>query len=146
MLNDWPAQKHNAGEEKPVKRVLQTSAVAGLALLAGFVVSWVWASSNNATRINHIVAMSWGDGKYGPGFYGAHVYLEPAANGYSVCARVYIGRGNNYFHDCGELGKVQSDSEAVARWGNIRWHEDGLHIGSETNEYFLARAKLESHR
>mgnify|MGYP001305539172 CR=1 FL=1 len=40
----------------------------------------------------------------------------------------------------------QTDSEAVTRWGTIDWREDGLHIGSGTNEYFLARAKIESHR
>ena len=90
--------------------------------------------------------MSWGDGKYGSAFYGAHVYLEPTSNGYSVQARVYIGRGNDYFHDCGELGTAQSDSEAVTKWGKIDWREDGLHIGNSTNEFFLPRAKLESYR
>ena len=90
--------------------------------------------------------MSWGDGKYGLSFYGAHVYLEPQSSGYSVRARVHIGRGNDYYHDCGTLGTVQTDAEAVARWGAIQWREDGLHIGSGTNHYFLARAEMESHR
>jgi len=90
--------------------------------------------------------MRWGDGKNGPSFYGAHVYLESRSSGYSVQARVYIGRGNDYFQDCGELGTVQTDAEAVARWGTIEWREDGLHIGSGTNQFFLARAKMESGR
>ena len=96
--------------------------------------------------MERVVAMSWGDGKYGSSFYGAHVYLDPQSSGYSVRARVFIGRGNNYFHDCSELGTVRTDAEAVARWGKIDWREDGLHIGSDTNHYFLARAKLQRHR
>jgi hypothetical protein len=90
--------------------------------------------------------MSWGDGTYGPAFYGAYVYLEPITTGYSVQARVYIGRGNDYFHDCGQLGTVQTAPEAVAQWGEISWREDGLHIGTGTNAYFLARSILEEHR
>ena len=129
-----------------MRRFVPFFAVAVVALLVGFVVGWIRASSVSATRLERVVAMSWGDGKYGPSFYGAHVYLEPQSGGYSVRARVYIGRGNDYFHDCGELGTVQTDSEAVARWGTINWREDGLHIGSGTNHYFLARAKMESHR
>ena len=129
-----------------MRRFVPFFAVAVVALLVGFIVGWIRASSVGATRLERVVAMSWGNGKYGPSFYGAHVYLEPASSGYSVRARVYIGRGNDYFHDCGELGTAQTDSEAVARWGTIDWREDGLHIGSGTNQYFLARAKIESHR
>ena len=93
-----------------------------------------------------LVAVNWGDGKYGKAFYGAYVTLEPLAAGYSVKAFVSIGRGNGMFHDCGELGRVATDTEAVAKWGKIEWLEDGLHIGTGTNAYFLPRAKLESHR
>jgi len=121
-------------------------AVAFIAALVGFGVGWVAASAKSATRLERVVAMSWDDGKYGSAFYGAHVYLEPVASGYSVRARVFIGRGNDYFHDCGELGRVATDADAVARWGRIEWREDGLHIGTGTNHYFLARAQLESHR
>ena len=99
--------------------------------------------------MQRVVAMSWGDGKCGPAFYGAHVYLEPQASGYSVQARVYIGRSTGFlthFHDCGELGRVRTDAEAVARWGKIEWREDGLHIGTGTNHFFMPRARLERHR
>ncbi len=129
-----------------MRRFVSFLAVAAVALLVGFVFGWIRAINVNATRLERVVAMSWGDGKYGPSFYGANVYLEPLSSGYSVRARVYIGRGNDYFHDCGVLGTVQSDSEAVARWGAIDWREDGLHIGSSTNHYFLPKATLESHR
>jgi hypothetical protein len=119
--------------------------------IVGYFVGWERGSSEGQRQLNQIVAMKWGDSsKYGPALYGAHVYLEPAgAGGYSVRARVHIGRGDgrvDYFHDCGELGTVQYDYEAVARWGTIDWRADGLHIGTGTNEYFLERAKIESHR
>ncbi len=115
-------------------------------VLVGFAGGWVWARKAGSTRLERVVAMRWGDGKYGPAFYGAHVYLEPKADAYSVRARVWIGRGNSYFHDCGELGMVRTDAEAVARSGNIDWREDGLHIGGGTNEYFLPRSRFENHR
>lgn len=129
-----------------MRKLAPLLAVAIVALLVGFVAGWLTASSNSATRLERVVAMSWGDGKYGPAFYGAHVFLEPQAGSYSVRARVFIGRGNDYFHDCGELGRVQTDVEAVARWGRIEWREDGLHIGTGTNHFFMPRAQLERHR
>jgi hypothetical protein len=115
---------------------------AFLGLLAG----WILANGVNETRLERIIAIKWGDGKYGPAFYGAHVYLEPAGGGYSVRACVYIGRGAQYFHDCGVLGTAKSDAEAVARWGAIDWRADGLRIGTGADEYFLPRAELENHR
>ena len=119
--------------------------VASVGFVA-FGIGWISAAVHFARRVDRIVAMSWGDGRYGPAFYGAQVYLEPLDSGYSVRALVHIGRGNDMFHDFGEIGRAQSDADAVARWGTIDWREDGLHIGSGTNEYFLPRAKVESHR
>lgn len=112
---------------------------------AGFCAGWIAANNRNETQLNRVVAMSWAGGLE-DAFYGAHVYLEPLAVGFSVRARVQIGRGNPMFHDCGELGKVETTSEAVARWGRIDWREDGLHIGRGTNHYFLSKGRLESHR
>lgn len=94
--------------------------------------------------------MSWGDGRYGPAFYGAHVYLDPLeAGGFAVHARVFIGRNTSlfaYVHDMGELGRVASAEEAVARWGELRWQADGLRIGPESSATFLPRSDLENHR
>lgn len=90
-------------------------AVTVVAALIGFGAGWVIASAKSATWLKWVVAMNWGDGKYGPALYGAHVYLKPQASGYLVRARVYVGRGNDYFHDCGELGRVATDADAVAR-------------------------------
>jgi len=123
-------------------RVLKRTLFPILAAAVGFTAGWVIASRRGETRIDRVVAIAWGDGKYGDAFYGADVYLEPAAGGYSVRARVYIGRGNNYFTDCGEIGKAADDVEAVKKWGKIEFRPDGLHIG----DYFLPREQMESHR
>ena len=120
--------------------------VGFVALLVGIIAGRLVANNANTERLDRVVAMSWGDGKYGKGFYGAHVYLSTEKGQFSVRARVLIGRGNDYYHDCGVLGKVTDASEAVERWGAIDWKEDGLHVGSGTNEFFLPRTKLEQHR
>ena len=112
---------------------------------AGFCTGWIVANNKSETQLNRVVAMSWAGG-FEDAFYGAHVYLDPLSVGYSVHARVQIGRGNPYFHDCGELGKVQTAAEAGARWGRIDWRDDGLHVGRGTNHYFLPKGQLESHR
>lgn len=93
--------------------------------------------------VENVVAMKWGDGKYGKAFYGAQVYLAPAPKGNSVRARVLIG-AESYYHDCGELAVVGTKEEAVARFSDIEWSEGGVTFGK--NGYFLPRARLESHR
>lgn len=91
--------------------------------------------------------MNWGDGKYGKGFHGACVYLEPISDGYCVQAQVLIGRNNGMSLDCGELGRVKEDAEAVSKWGKITWRPDGLYIGTGgVDDFFLPRQKLEAHR
>jgi len=132
-----------------MRRFALLLAVALVSLLVGFGMGWITTQLHSAGQLQRVVAMSWGDGKCGPAFYGAHVFLEPQASGYSVQARVYIGRNDGFFihfHNCGELGRVQTDAEAVARWGKIEWREDGLHIGAGTNHFFMPRAQLERHR
>ena len=123
-------------------KVLKWTVLAFLAIALGFAAGWVVVSRQSETRMDRVVAMAWGDGKYGEAFYGAQVYLEPDASGYSVRARVYLGRGNNYFYDCGSIGKAADDVEAVKKWGRIEFRPDGLHIG----DYFLPREQMEAHR
>ncbi|MBW4484598.1 MAG: hypothetical protein KME14_18855 [Tildeniella torsiva UHER 1998/13D] len=77
--------------------------------------------------------------------------MEPQDSGYSVRAKVYIGRdnigrGTSYSHDCGQLSTVKTHAEAVDQWGAIAWSEAGLRIGNGANSYFLARDRLENHR
>ncbi len=128
-------------------RALRVFLLAVLCALAGFVGGWSLASNRSAERIDRVVAMQWGDGRYGPAFYGAHVYLLPSGKEYEVRARVFAGRGNDYFHDLGQLGQVATPEEAVKRFGKIEWRTDGLHIGDgQSFPVFLERAKLEAHR
>jgi hypothetical protein len=91
--------------------------------------------------------MSWGDGKYGKKFYCAQVYVVTAGKEYTVRARVLIGPGNASYHDCGDIGRATGIQEAVDRWGQIRWSQEGLEIGDPAaGGYFLSRKRLESHR
>src|SRR5688572_20875492 len=114
--------------------------------LVGLAAGWFLRAHHTAAQLDHTIAMSWGDGPYGRAFYGAHVYLVPLDDGYSVHARVYIGRGNDYFHDMGELGRAATDEEAVARWGEVQWKPEVLQIGTGADSHTLERAVLENHR
>lgn len=129
---------------------MRTAGLLVLALLgtfAAFASGWMMASSRSAERIDRVVTMAWGDGRYGPAFYGAHVYLLPAGKEYEVHARVLVGRGNDYFHDLGQIGRVATAEEAVQRFGRTEWRPDGLHIGDGQNfPVFLERSRLEAHR
>lgn len=121
-----------------------------VAVWTGTVVStYAWTVTDNdrsADDTEQVVAMRWGDGKYGRAFYGAQVYLQPTHGEYVVRARVHLGRGNGYFHDCGVIGKAKTAEEAVEKWSAIEFRDDGLHIGVGANGYFLRRDVLERHR
>ena len=127
------------------------SKIAALIAVLGFAALTYAAGQFVATgaaerKEERLVAVSWGDGRFGPAVYGAYVCAVPSDGGYSVSAHVKIGRGNAMIHDCGALGRVRTAEEAVARWGKIEWLEDGLHIGTGPTQYFLARKDLENHR
>jgi hypothetical protein len=68
--------------------------------MAGWWASGLWGER----AIDRTIAMSWGDGKYGKNFYGAHVYVVPDESEYSVRARVLIG-DFGYRDDLGEIGR-----------------------------------------
>jgi hypothetical protein len=122
-------------------------AVAACWVAVGGFVGWVVGYQQASDKVHQIVAMSWGDGKYGPAFYGTEVYLNPIDEGFSVRGRVWIGRGNPMYHDIGELGVVQNAEDATKKWGDITWSDAGLTIGpGDPMPYFLSRQKLESHR
>lgn len=126
----------------------------GMALGAVLAGGIVWAASAGvflspearaARDMGRTIAVSWGDGKYGKAFYGAQVYLVPRENGFSVRARVMID-GAHHWHDCGELGAVETRAQAVARWSQVDWRPEGLYIGAGENRHFTPRARIESHR
>ena len=102
---------------------------------------WLF-SHDRSGNVGDVVAMAWGDGKYGESFYGAQVYVVPAGPRFTVRARVHIGHGNAMFQDCGVLGTEDTFAEAARKWGHVDWQPDGLHIGN----YFLPRSQVEAHR
>lgn len=95
--------------------------------------------------IDNLITVKWGDSKYGKAFYGAEVYFIKEKKNYLVKAKIRIGRGNNYYHDCGVIGVVKSPEEAVEKYGEVTWTETGLHIGKK-GTYFISRKEIESHR
>lgn len=113
--------------------------------VAFFVGMFVEGASSQDAR-DRLIGVAWGGGRYGPAFYGAYVEIVPVDTGYSVQAYIRIGHGMNYVQDCGELGRVKTREEAVARWSRIEWRADGLHIGQGSDEYFLPQEKVETHR
>jgi hypothetical protein len=125
--------------------VLTLCGVLGVAILAGVLlqVSRIHAEQ----EIQRTIAMSWGDGKYGPKFYGARVYTRRDAGMISVRAQILIGPGNGMYHDCGELGRVQTHAAAAQQWGIISWKPEGVYIGiGGSGDYFVPRNVFESHR
>ena len=117
--------------------------IALLTGVVGFVAGWGAVAAKSSKRAGRVVAVSWGDAADAKAFYGAFVYLRQKSTGYSVRARVYLGRDGAKFHDCGELGITTTPAEAVERWGRVEWLPEGVRIGTGTNRFFLARAELE---
>jgi hypothetical protein len=121
--------------------------VSFVSISLGIVLGWLLSGIFGERAVDRTIAMSWGDGKYGKDFYGAQVYLVPVGSEFSVRARVFIGPGNGYYHDFEEIGRVTTVSEAVDRFGKIRWEEKGLSIGDPVaGGLFFPRARLEAHR
>ena len=111
-----------------------------------FAAGWMISPVSDEEVLGRTIAVKWGDGKYGKAFYGAHVYVVPIEAGWSVRARIYMGRGGR-FMDCDELGKVMSAADAVAHWGCLRFRDEGLYIGSgAANDILVKRSRFESGR
>lgn len=102
-------------------------------------------------REERLVAVSWGDGKYGEAMYGAYVYLGNATDdAVEVKATIHIGRDTFFAsqeYDLGVIGSAKDEVEAVKRWGRVTWKDDGVEFGGEAGRsYWLPRAAFESHR
>lgn len=126
-------------------RLLLAACVLALAFAAALL-SVVWPP---AQRYQNLIAVSWGDGTQGKALYGAYVYAQPDAAGVRVTATIYIGRPTlwqSYEHDPITLGVAPTDIDAVARWGQISWSEQGLTIGTGPHAVTIARSQLEHHR
>ncbi|QOV88810.1 hypothetical protein [Humisphaera borealis] len=138
----WPS--YNDG-----MRWLKAVAICVLVLLA-YLVGRISTFNKDLEAIQQVVAISWSDGTRGqtPAFYGAEVYATPDGTEYVVRTRVWIGRSPYYYHDpLGELGRVKTWEEAVAKWGNIQWTSTDLVIGpGDPTPKSFARSGIENHR
>jgi hypothetical protein len=119
--------------------------------LAVAYMAWQWNDLHQrAEQLEQLVAVSRGDGRYGPAFYGAYVYYEPRADGQlDVKLSVRIGRSNpqhSYEHDPRTLGLARDPADAVTRWGLITWTDAGLSVGTGSDAYRFPRNELERHR
>lgn len=123
--------------------------ILGLALGAYFY--------REASRLDRLVAVSWGDGKYGKALYGAYVFYEEKNSELLVKLSVRIDRGSfwgQYAHDTRTLGTAKDPADAVARWGTITWSDQGLEVGPPPGttplpaaaKHLFPRAELERHR
>ncbi len=110
--------------------------------VAGMGVGWILFRPGLDYNLDNLVAMKWIDGKYGKGFYGVQVWLEPENERYSVNGRVWIGRGNLYWHDLGKIGIANSPEEAVQTFGDILLDGSILKIG----KYSIEQKLIEQHR
>lgn len=138
-----PGNPHQQG--LTMKRIAVLLIMSVICFTTGAATGWILNGVIGDRPIT--IAMSWGDGKYGKQFYGAQVYLVPQGEDYAVHARVQIGPGNPYYHDCGQIGRAASVQDAVERFGTIRWDEKGVTIGDlSAGGYHLPRARVESHR
>lgn len=131
-------------------------AAAGLAavvaLVAAVLIAYTWSDLKERALIaERLVAVSWGDGKYGKAHYGAYVHYEPRFNGtVNVKLTVRIGRGSlwrGYLHDARSIGTARDPVDAVARYGVLTWSEEGLRVGDAPGKgYLFPRAEMERHR
>lgn len=137
-----------------MKKMLVIAVIAPFALglsLAAAYMAWSWNDlRERAEQLEQLVAVSWGDGRYGPAFYGAYVYCEPRADGqFDVKLSVRIGRGTlftRYQHDPRTLGVAKDPEDAVARWGTVTWSDAGLNVGTGADAHRFPRNELERHR
>ncbi len=133
-----------------VGRVLAALFVAG----AGLAAYLGWPLYQQAQQLQHLVAAGWGDSKYGKAFYGARVYYVEEGPQVRVWLAVQIDRGSvwtHYSHDPRLLGVASSPADAVAKWGQLSWTDQGLRVTSQpghspAQSYLFPIAELETHR
>jgi hypothetical protein len=115
-------------------------ALVGLALIVGPVLAVALWNLSGARPI----AIACDDMPNRPGWAKAVVYLQNTGYGKAVWLKVLFERhGKEYIYGRRTLGYVQSQSEAVDKWGRIDWKSDGVHIGSGSNVFVVSRAELD---
>jgi hypothetical protein len=105
--------------------------------------------------LGRTLVLAWGDRLNEDGtvavkaMYGAHALVTPDADGFSVSARIYIGRPDalaSYQMDCGVIGHAQSLEEAHETWGKVTWLPDAVVFGDLATGFRVARSDFQRHR
>ncbi len=122
--------------------------IAFACLLIGYGTGAVVSARRNSLTLDETVAVKWSDGVHDGPAYGAHVYLDPYMTndfrGLAVRVRVFIGREKHEqkFSTPHHLGLTRTQAEAVRQWGNIRWANDGLHLGEGNHSVLIPIHKI----
>ncbi len=97
-----------------------------------------------------LLALSWGDSRYGPALLRAEVHATPLPDEQQqVSARIYIDRPGFWLsaeHGPIELGRAKDHEDAVAQWGTIHWGPDGVRFGRGVNAVLVPQSVLDQHR
>ena len=118
------------------KKLPEFILVSLVCLMIGYGTGTVLTERKKMVTLENSITLKWSDGIFDDPVLAAHVFLEPHMNGKSVRLRVYISRDRPQFYMPGQIGEidvVHTPEEAVQKWGNIEWREDGLHVGVEGN-------------
>jgi len=116
----------------------------GLVLL-GLVIGWWLTSASHSRKSAEIVATQrtfFANSRYTN--FIASVVAEPRTNGYAVTVELERKESRGTGHRTFDLGHVASFEEATKKWGFIDWREDGLHVGRDSNEFFMPQKELET--
>ena len=118
------------------KKLPEFILVALVCLMIGYGTGSVLTERKQMVTLEHSVTLRWSDGVFDEPALGAHVFLEPHMDGKSVRLRVYIGRSQPKFFMPGRIGEIdvaRTPEDAAAKWSQIEWREDGLHVGVDGN-------------
>jgi len=135
---------------KGLKRIRNAALTLATLLLLG--VTGLLAHRVNSMRLDYqtLIALSWGDSRYGPALLRAEVHAIPLPGAQQqVSARIYIDRPGVWFsHEHGPiaLGHAQNHQNAVAQWGTIQWGPEGVRFGSGDQSVLVPQSVLEQHR
>ena len=116
--------------------------VVGSSLAFGYAVGLYTAVVRDFRRIERLVALRSDYTQTNGPQAQAIVYLQPGSDDKEVMMTLYFGRDRRWQYGARTLDWVQTREEAVVKWGQIEWRADGLHVGSGTNQFFLARREF----
>jgi len=132
------------------KNISEYVLIAFACLLIGYGTGAVISARKNSLTLGETVAVKWSDGIHDTPAFCAHVYLDPYMTnnfrGHAARVIIFSGRDkyNQKFTSPHHLGLAKNQSEAIQKWGNLRWELDGLHVGEGNKSSFIPLSKIQS--